>query len=111
MGYNIEDDEVCKDNKIINFIVDIGDIKLNSGNMRDDLDIAVLMQKHWCDNNVSMTIQFDPNIKDEEFNDIIKEYSKKLKTLCFLPRACTYYKQLPYEELSNEQYDMEMNNI
>ena len=28
MGYEIEDDEVCKENRIINFIVDTGDINI-----------------------------------------------------------------------------------
>ena len=31
--------------------------------------------------------------------------------MCFLPRQCTYYKQLPMEELTNEQYEEELQAI
>lgn len=111
LGYEIEDDVICSENKIIKFIIDLGNIQLNTHNIEDDLELASILQGYWADNNISMTVQFNNDIDDNIFNDIIKKYSKKLKTLCFLPRDCKYYPQMPYEELTDDQYEEEMNNI
>ena len=112
MGYKIEIDSLNENTRIINFIVDLGeDIILNDGNIKTDLYIASLLQMFWAGNCVSHTIQFDPNIDDEVFNKLIQQYSTKLKTMCFLPKRCEYYKQLPIEELTDEQYDNEIKDI
>ena len=112
MGYKIEIDSLNENTRIINFIVDLGeDIILNDGNIKTDLYIASLLQMFWADNCVSHTIQFDPNIDDEVFNKLIQQYSTKLKTMCFLPKDCTYYPQMPLEKLTDKQYDNEIKDI
>ena len=111
LGYEIEDDIICKDNKIIKFIVNLGNIKLNSGNIEDDLKLASIIQGYWSDQSLSMTVQFNKDINDDTFNDLIIKYSKKLKTMCFLPMDCKSYPQMPYEEIKDEQYYEEVNNI
>lgn len=112
LGYKVEKDVVNPNTMIINFIVELDNcVVLNDGNIETDLCLASLLQMYWADNNVSMTIQFDPNIDNNEFNKIIIKYSNKLKTMCFLPRNCTYYPQLPMEELTNEQYEEEVKSI
>ena len=58
-----------------------------------------------------MTVQFNKDINDDTFNDLIIKYSKKLKTMCFLPMDCKSYPQMPYEEIKDEQYYNEINNI
>ena len=87
LGYKIEQDVVNPNTKIINFIINLDNcVILNDENIENDLCIASILQTFWADQSVSMTIQFDPNIDDNEFNEIINKYSKTLKTIGFLPK-------------------------
>jgi len=65
---------------------------------------AVMYQRFWADNQVSITVTF----KKEEERDIqyvLEHFEDQLKGISFLPLSDHGYEQAPYEEISKEQYE------
>lgn len=72
---------------------------------KDQLDTIRRCQREWSDNAVSCTVTY----KIEELNDI-KEYlyehfNKEIKTVSFLLYQDHGFKQAPYEDITEEQYN------
>ncbi len=65
---------------------------------------AVDYQKFWSDNQVSITITFQPNEADQIVH-VLECFEDKLKSVSFLPIKTHGYKQAPYEEISKERYE------
>ena len=72
----------------------------------DQLEVVKFMQTNWSDNSVSVTAYYTkeelPEIKayiEENFKDNFKSLSFLLKM------GASGFKQLPYEDISKEQYD------
>jgi ribonucleoside-triphosphate reductase (thioredoxin) len=70
----------------------------------EQLEHQLWLQKHWSDNSVSCTVQYWP----EELAAIRKwldqHYDEEVKTVSFLLRANHGFKQMPYEEIEEEEY-------
>jgi ribonucleoside-diphosphate reductase alpha chain len=63
-----------------------------------------IFQKHWCEHNPSITVYY----RDEEFLDVGAWVFKNFDNLggvSFLPHTDHVYKQAPYEEITEEQYN------
>jgi ribonucleotide reductase alpha subunit len=103
LGYYIENDVVIKDNVVIEFPIEMKDIKVDPS-VEDQLELASLMQCYWADNQVSCTVTIDKNIDLKYLNSLIMKYQNKLKAISFLPKTENNYKQLPYEKISEEEY-------
>lgn len=79
--------------------------KLSEVSMWEQLSIAAFMQKYWADNQVSATITFDPKTEGKDIAHALNYFQYQLKGVSFLPRCETgVYHQMPYEEISEEQY-------
>ena len=111
-GYTIEEDAVDPSTVIIEFPVH-EEYFLKS---KEDATIweqcknVVDLQRHWADNNVSVTVTFNA----EERGDIVsvlEAYEDSLKTISFLPLSEHGYAQAPYEEISKEQYEEMTKNL
>ncbi len=78
----------------------IGDVS-----MWEQLHIASFMQANWADNQVSCTVTF----KNEEATEIehaLDYFQYHLKAISFLPRIeGGAYAQMPYEEITEEEYN------
>lgn len=77
----------------------------------DQLNVIKELQTNWSDNSVSCTIYY----KREEI-DNIKEWLKQNYTNCI--KSCSFllhndhkFKQAPYEEITEEQYNKMINNL
>jgi len=111
MGYEVEMDCCNPDNtKIISFPIKVPDyISLHTNDYEGfiyDLDMAVLLQKYWADQSVSMSIQIPKGMSVDELYEIIKKYAKELKTLCFIPSQIDkVYKQSPIEGIPEQKYN------
>jgi len=72
----------------------------------DVLNRAVLLQKHWADNQVSVTVTFDPETTSaQDLADALDIYQYSLKGVSFLPSgAIDQYEYPPYEDISEEEY-------
>ncbi len=62
------------------------------------------MQRYWADNQVSATITFDPQHEGPQLTHALDYFQYQLKGVSFLPRSDGVYAQMPYEEISAEEY-------
>lgn len=104
-GYHVEDDVVDKTAKVVTFPVDAGEgVRADHEvSMWEKLSLAALLQRHWSDNAVSVTVKFGP----EETNQIepaLEFFQYQLKTVSFLNRDNNGYEQMPYEPITEEEY-------
>jgi ribonucleoside-triphosphate reductase len=67
--------------------------------------LAVLHQRYWADNAVSVTLTFSENEK-EQIGAVIRAFEGQLKTLSFLPSFDKgAYAQMPYEKIDLDTYE------
>jgi ribonucleoside-triphosphate reductase (thioredoxin) len=68
------------------------------------LDILKMVQKHWSDNSVSVTVYYDkeslPKVKEW-----VTENLSEIKTISFLLHQGHGFVQAPYEPITKEKYD------
>jgi hypothetical protein len=111
-GYHVEDDVTSTDTKVVSFPIyePLFDKKKADVSMWEQIKNVVDYQRFWADNNVSVTITFKP----EEKNDIVRVlecYEDSLKTISFLPIKNHGYKQAPYEEIDKTTYETMLSKI
>lgn len=69
------------------------------------VELAVLLQRVWADNQVSYTATFDPKTEGHMIEPLLKKHEKGLKAISFLPmHEGGAYAQMPYEAISDEEY-------
>lgn len=74
--------------------------------MWEQLELAAFLQKYWADNQVSVTITFDPETEGPEIANALNYYQYRLKGVSFLPRLPKgAFPQMPYEEITQEQFE------
>lgn len=71
----------------------------------DQLDTIRFLQKNWSDNSVSCTIYYDKEQLPEIRKYLEKHYQNNFKTLSFMQYSGHGFKQAPFEEITEEQYN------
>jgi hypothetical protein len=66
--------------------------------------LAVLAQRYWADNSVSLTLTFDREKEGHQVGNLIRMVEGQLKSMSFLPIDPTAYPQMPYEALDTGEY-------
>lgn len=69
------------------------------------------LQRYWSDNLVSVTVTFDPQKEGRDIKRAIEMYEDKLKGVSFLPLEGHNYKQAPYQEITEEEYNSAISNL
>jgi molybdopterin-biosynthesis enzyme MoeA-like protein len=73
--------------------------------MWEQLNLAAFVQKNWSDNGVSITVTFNKN-EEKDIENALNMFQFQLKAVSFLPHTKkNIYKQMPYEEITKEQYE------
>ena len=67
--------------------------------------LAVVTQRYWSDNSVSVTVTFDPEKEAEHIPAILHMHDGQLKTVSFLPMGNHVYPQMPYTQISEQEYE------
>lgn len=67
-------------------------------------NLAVLAQRYWSDNSVSVTLSFDPDAEGKHVGTILHMHDGQLKTASFLPMGNKVYPQMPYTQTTPEAY-------
>jgi len=67
--------------------------------------IAATAQRYWSDNSVSVTVSFDVEKESEHVGTILHMYDGQLKTVSFLPMGNFTYPQMPYTQITAEEYE------
>lgn len=68
------------------------------------LENAAFYQHYWSDNNVSITVTFNEDEK-EDLIQALPYYERRLKVVSMLMNRSGAYQQAPYEEISAEEYE------
>lgn len=105
-GYHVEESVYSKDQWIVNFPV-------KSPFQRSERDVTIWekvalaaeAQHWWSDNSVSVTVSYDHETEAQYIAPILSLYEGRVKTLSFLPMDRSVYEQMPYEEITEEQYN------
>lgn len=74
--------------------------------------LAVLAQRYWADNQVSVTITFQPQEKDQ-ISALLRSVDGQLKSISMLPllEAGGAYAQMPYERISEEVWEQSTKKV
>jgi adenosylcobalamin-dependent ribonucleoside-triphosphate reductase len=73
----------------------------------EKMALAAYAQRYWSDNSVSVTVSFDPETEAESIGTVLHLYDGQLKTVSFLPSGNFTYPQMPYTQITEEQYEEE----
>jgi ribonucleoside-diphosphate reductase alpha chain len=107
-GLQVEDDVRVPDTTaVFSFPMKAPDgaICRNDRGAIEQLELWLLYQRYWCEHKPSITI----SVKDEEWPDVIAwvwKYFDELSGVSFLPYDGGSYQQAPYEDLTEEEYNV-----
>lgn len=73
----------------------------------EKMSIAAVAQRYWSDNSVSVTISFDSETEKQYISTVLHMYDGQLKTVSFLPQGNFTYPQMPYTQITKEEYEKE----
>lgn len=71
----------------------------------EKMSLAATAQRYWSDNSVSVTISFDTDTEAKHIGTVLHMYDGQLKTVSFLPSGNETYPQMPYTQITKEEYD------
>jgi hypothetical protein len=67
-------------------------------------NLAATAQRYWSDNSVSVTVSFDPETESKDVGTVLHMYDGQLKTISFLPSGNFTYPQMPYSQITEQEY-------
>jgi hypothetical protein len=70
----------------------------------EKMNLAATAQRYWSDNSVSVTISFNPETEGNDVEKVLHMYDGSLKTVSFLPSGNYTYPQMPYTQITEEEY-------
>jgi len=111
-GHRIEKDKYSDNTVVVEFSIheEYFTRSKNDVTIWEQFQNASDLQRHWSDNQVSITVTFKP----EEKGDILHAlqcYEDKLKSVSLLPLSDHGFEQAPYETISEVEYDEMVKNI
>lgn len=71
----------------------------------EKMNLAATAQRYWSDNSVSVTISFNPETESNDIETVLHMYDGSLKTVSFLPSGNFTYPQMPYTQITKEEYE------
>ena len=71
----------------------------------EKMALAATAQRHWSDNSVSVTISFNPETESKDVPTVLHMYDGQLKTVSFLPSGNHTYPQMPYTQITEDEYN------
>jgi len=111
-GYLVEADTYADDTVVVSFPVREEHFTKGKAQVTiwEQFANAAALQRHWADNQVSITVSFKPE-EAEDIKTCLDVYEDQLKGLSLLPLKDHKYKQAPYIEITSEQYADMMSRI
>jgi ribonucleoside-triphosphate reductase len=108
-GYKIEPDVTAPERTVVvEFpIRGLGVRTEREVSVFEKANLAVIAQRWWADNQVSVTLTFDPTTEGKNIGTLLRMHEGQLKSLSLLPLFETggAYAQMPYEQITDEQYE------
>ena len=112
-GHHIEPSETEPNTVVVSFPIDVGAGVRTAPevSMWEQLSLAAFLQRNWADNQVSCTVTFDPEREAHQIPHALDFFQYQLKGVSFLPRDNGSYAQMPYEAISEEEYNTRMQKL
>jgi ribonucleoside-triphosphate reductase len=70
----------------------------------EKMALAAQAQRYWSDNSVSVTISFNAETESKHVGSVLHMYDGQMKTVSFLPQGNDTYPQMPYGQITEEEY-------
>ena len=70
----------------------------------EKMALATTAQRYWSDNSVSVTVSFDKDTESKYVGTVLHMHDGQLKTVSFLPSGNDTYPQMPYTQISEQEY-------
>ena len=77
----------------------------------EKMSLAATAQRYWSDNSVSVTISFDPDSEAQHIGTVLHMYDGQMKSVSFLPSGNFTYPQMPYTQITKEEYYSSMGSL
>jgi adenosylcobalamin-dependent ribonucleoside-triphosphate reductase len=105
-GYPVEPDTYADDTVVVSFPVKEEHFSKGKSQVTiwEQFANAAALQRHWADNQVSITVTFRSD-EAEDIRTCLDVYEDQLKGLSLLPIRDNGYKQAPYIEITEEEYE------
>jgi ribonucleoside-triphosphate reductase len=71
----------------------------------EKMSLAAMAQRYWSDNSVSVTVSFNANTEKDAVGTVLHMFDGQLKTVSFLPMGNETYPQMPYTQITKEEYE------
>eukprot|EP00761_Pharyngomonas_kirbyi_P004222 gb/GECH01004226.1/.p1 GENE.gb/GECH01004226.1/~~gb/GECH01004226.1/.p1 ORF type:complete len:1717 (+),score=253.33 gb/GECH01004226.1/:1-5151(+) len=114
-NYRIEPAADDPDNTVVvEFPIDMGRNMrtLEDVSMWEQLSLASFLQRYWADNQVSVTVSFDPEREGPHISHALDYFQYQLKGVSLLPRLeLGAYAQMPYEAVTEERYRRDVSRL
>lgn len=105
-GYRTEPDAYADATWVISFPVKTENCDKGKRDVSiwEQVALAADMQRHWADNQVSVTVTFSPD-EASEISTVLEVFEDRLKSISFLPLGDDHgYTQAPYIEITEDEY-------
>lgn len=103
-GYHIEQDVVDHSSYVVSVPVHNKGKNLSTVSIWEQVALVAFLQKFWSDNQVSCTVTFRPEEKNQ-IKTVLEYFKYDLKSISFLPKLeIGVYAQMPYESISKSTY-------
>jgi adenosylcobalamin-dependent ribonucleoside-triphosphate reductase len=104
-NYDVELDVTDGSRSVVYFPIKSGASRSEKDvSIYEKMAIAATAQRYWSDNSVSVTVTFDSEKEAEAVGTVLHMYDGQLKTVSFLPMGNETYPQMPYTQITEEQY-------
>jgi hypothetical protein len=105
-GYRVEDSVTDPETTAVVYF------PIKSDALRSEKDVSIyekaslaaMAQRHWSDNSVSVTVSFDAEKEKKDVGTVLHMFDGQLKTISFLPMGNATYPQMPYTQVTEEEY-------
>lgn len=110
-GYHVEPDKYADNTMVVEIPIRGNGIPSESEvSIWDKAEVAAFMAENWSDNAVSITVTFLPEERGQ-IADVLRSYRNRLKTISFLEIDTNAYEQMPYESITEEEYERLINSV
>lgn len=106
-GYKIEKaSESPKTTSVVYFPIESQALRSEKDvSIYEKMSLAAMAQRHWSDNSVSVTVSFNRETEKDAVGTVLHMFDGQLKTVSFLPMGNETYPQMPYTQVSKEEYE------
>lgn len=105
-GYTVETDVADSDNTVVVYFPIHAPAKRAESDVSifEKANLAVVAQRYWSDNSVSVTLSFDADSESQHVGTVLHMHEGQLKTVSFLPMGNMVYPQQPYTRIDEEEW-------